>query len=182
MHVCRHSYSFILDNFIRRFLQKPGKIVGEYIEEGDIVIDLGCGPGFFSIDMAKMVGKSGRVISVDLQKEMLQKLRKKAVQQGLMKRIQLHQCAQQSIGLDPGITADFILAYYVVHEVPDSGRFLSEVKGLLKKGGRFLIVEPTFHVSKKRFAQMWQQAQALGFSVVDTPEGKGGRSLLLAHL
>lgn len=179
VYVCSHSHSFILDNFIRRFLQNPRKIVGEYIEKGDTIIDLGCGPGFFSIEMAKMVGRTGRVYSVDLQKEMLEKVREKAVQQGLLERIHLHECPQHTIGLETGIYADFVLAFYMVHETPDSRRLLKEVKGLLKKEGRFLIVEPTFHVSKKRFAQMRQEAETQGFSVIDTPARKGGRSLLL---
>ncbi|MBU2481355.1 MAG: SAM-dependent methyltransferase, partial [Proteobacteria bacterium] len=59
--VCSHSISFILDNFFRRILQNPEKIVKEYIGNGDTVIDLGCGPGFFSIEMAKMVGTTGKV-------------------------------------------------------------------------------------------------------------------------
>ena len=41
------------------------------------VLDVGCGPGFFSIEIAKMVGKSGKVFSVDLQDGMLQKIRNK---------------------------------------------------------------------------------------------------------
>ena len=76
--VCSHDHSFFLDNFIRRLIQNPRKIVGEYIHNGDTVVDLGCGPGYFSIDMAKMVGESGHVIAVDLQPEMLEKVKKKA--------------------------------------------------------------------------------------------------------
>jgi len=65
--VCSHTHSFFLDNFLRRLIQNPKKIVGEYIKKGDTIIDLGCGPGYFSIAMAKMVGDTGRVYSVDLQ-------------------------------------------------------------------------------------------------------------------
>ena len=41
------------------------------------VLDIGCGPGFFSIELAKMVGKGGKIFSVDLQEVMLQKIRNK---------------------------------------------------------------------------------------------------------
>jgi len=177
--VCSHSQSFFLDNFFRRLFQNPKNIVGEYIKDGDTVIDLGCGPGFFSIDMAKMVGSSGRVYSVDLQKEMLEKVEKKAINQGLSKHIFLHHCAQKKIGLNDDLKADFILAYYMVHETPDHKNFLKEVKRLLKKKGRFLLVEPIFHVSKDRFKKFSQDIKALGFSILDTPSKKGGRSLLL---
>jgi ubiquinone/menaquinone biosynthesis C-methylase UbiE len=58
-------------------LQNPRKILGPYIKEGMTVLDVGCGPGFFSIELAQMVGKSGRVIASDLQEGMLRKLREK---------------------------------------------------------------------------------------------------------
>ncbi len=65
-HVCPVERAGSLDNRIRRWLQDPQKILGPYIEEGMTILDIGCGPGFFSIDMAQMVGKSGRVIASDL--------------------------------------------------------------------------------------------------------------------
>lgn len=57
--VCPVERAGHLDNRIRRWLQNPQKILRPYIEEGMTVIDVGCGPGFFSIEMAQMVGKSG---------------------------------------------------------------------------------------------------------------------------
>ena len=179
-HVCDHSHSIFLDNFFRRIFQNPKKIVGEYIKERDTIIDLGCGPGFFSIDMAKMAGEKGKVYSVDLQMEMLNKVKIKADRHHLSNRIHLHQCSQTEIGLSNDIKADFILAFYMVHEAPDPGRLLSEIKLFLKKGGRFLIVEPVFHVSKKKFLTISRQAESLGFTIVGRPAKKGGRSLLLS--
>ena len=88
--VCRPSHSILLDNFFRRMFQKPRKIVGEYIQNGDTVIDLGCGPGFFSIDMAEMAGSRGKLYAVDLQNEMLDKVKKKAEAKGLTHRICFH--------------------------------------------------------------------------------------------
>lgn len=178
--VCSHSHSFFLDNVFRRLFQNPKKIVGEYIRAGDTVIDLGCGPGFFSIEMVKMVGASGRVYSVDLQKEMLEIVRKKAIKQDLLKQMTLHQCPQEKIGLPNDVKADFILAYYMLHETPDPSKFLKEVKTLLKKGGRFLLVEPPFHVSRKRFEKFVLEIEMLDFTILERPSKKGGRSLLLS--
>jgi len=75
--VCPVEIAGSLDNRIRRWIQNPVKVLGPYIEKGMVVLDMGCGPGFFSIDMAQMVGKSGRVIVADLQEGMLQKKRLK---------------------------------------------------------------------------------------------------------
>ena len=52
--VCPHKFAFMLDNVFRRWIQNPRKILGDLIKRGDTVIDMGCGPGFFSIDMAKI--------------------------------------------------------------------------------------------------------------------------------
>jgi len=178
--VCSHSHSFFLDNVFRRLIQNPKKIVGEYIKDGDTVVDLGCGPGYFSIDMAKMVGETGRVISVDLQPEMLEKVEKKAKKQNLSRRITLHNCPQNKIGLNPDVAADFVLAFYMLHETPDPDKFLQEVKTFLKKDGKCLIVEPIFHVSKKHFQNLTQDIKNIGFRILDYPQKKGGRSILIS--
>ncbi|MBA3011584.1 MAG: class I SAM-dependent methyltransferase [Proteobacteria bacterium] len=178
--VCSHSHSFFLDNFIRRIIQNPKKILGDYIQKGDTIVDLGCGPGYFSLDMAKMTGRTGKVIAVDLQQEMLAKVGKKAAKENLSDRIHLHNCTQDRIGLNQGTQADFILAFYMVHETPDTGAFLEQVKELLRPGGLFLLVEPVFHVSKIQFETIMETAIKTGFILVDRPKKKGGRSLLLS--
>ncbi len=177
--VCSHTHSFALDNVFRRLFQNPQKIVGEYVKKGDTIIDLGCGPGFFTVEMAKMAGPKGKVIAVDLQKQMLAKLEKKSKKLGLEARIVRHLCPEDAIGLGPDIAADFILAFYMIHETPDQKRFLEKIKPLLKKEGKLLIVEPMFHVSKKNFKRTEEITQKVGFSIIDRPKKKGGRSLLL---
>ena len=178
--VCSHKHSIFLDNFIRRIFQNPLKIIGSYIKEGDVVMDIGCGSGFFTIDMAKVVGPKGRVYAVDLQKEMLSKLETKIRKHHFEDRVVLHNCNENSIALEKDVKADFVLAFYMVHETPDHKKFLAEIKSVLKPGGKFLIVEPVFHVSKKRFEQFTQTAIDLGYSLLDKPPKKGGRSLLLS--
>ena len=63
------------------------------------MLDLGCGPGFFSLDMAQMVGNSGRVFACDLQDGMLQKLKLKIQGTRLDERIILHKCGKNKIGI-----------------------------------------------------------------------------------
>ncbi|RLB97145.1 MAG: SAM-dependent methyltransferase [Deltaproteobacteria bacterium] len=178
--ICSHERSFFLDNFFRRLIQNPKKIVGEYIKEGDTIVDLGCGPGYFSIDMAKMVGETGRVISVDLQPQMLEKVGEKAKKQGLSNRIRLHACPQDRIDLDPSVAADFVLLFYMLHETPDPNRFMREIKTFLKKDGKCLIVEPIFHVSKTHFQKLTQDIKNIGLTILGSPSKKGGRSLLVS--
>jgi 2-polyprenyl-3-methyl-5-hydroxy-6-metoxy-1,4-benzoquinol methylase len=52
-HICSWKHAFALDNPIRRLIHNLQKILGEYIEAGQTVLDVGCGPGTFSLAMAK---------------------------------------------------------------------------------------------------------------------------------
>ena len=121
-------------------------------------LDVGCGPGFFTIPMAKLVGKNGKVIAADLQDGMLKKLQQKIQGTGLEKIIRLHKCEQDKIGIKEKV--DFILAFYMVHEVPNKENFLKELKSLLNIDGVILIVEPMFHVTKPAFKEMKRKAES----------------------
>ena len=177
-HVCSHKFAFFLDNRLRRLFQNPRKIVGPYITPGDTVLDIGCGPGFFTIDMAKLVGATGRVVAIDLQAHMLKHVQNKAARHGISTCIEYHQCAGHSLGLDTA--ADFILAFYMVHETPDPGRFLGEVRNLLKPNGRFLAVEPKLHVGQTQFEEMVASAARVGLKADAFPKKKGGRAVLFS--
>ena len=166
--VCPVERAGGLDNRIRRWFQNPHKILGPYIEEGMTVMDLGCGPGLFSIDMAQMVGKSGRVIAADLQAGMLQKLRDKIKGTELEERITLHKCEQNKIGISENV--DFVLLFYMVHEVPNKEALFSEIGTILKPNGQVLIVEPPFHVSKSAFEETLRKAQNVGLAIVKRPK------------
>lgn len=147
--VCPVILAGSLDNRIRRWVQDPRKILGPYVKEGMTILDFGCGPGFFSIELAQMVGKSGRVIAADLQEGMLQKLRKKIQGTELEQRITLHKCEKNKIGLSEEV--DFVLAFYMLHEIPNREAFFNEIHSILKPNGQIFIAEPPFHVSKTAF-------------------------------
>jgi len=150
-----------LDNRFRRWFQNPRKILSPHIKEGMTVLDIGCGPGFFSIDMAQMVGKSGRVIAADLQRGMLQKLRDKIQGTEFGERITLHKSEENRIGVSERV--DFALAFYVVHELPNQNEFFEELKSILKARGQALVVEPPFRVSKTAFEETIKKARDAGF-------------------
>ena len=124
--ICPVAVAGFLDNRVRRWLQDPRKILSPYIKEGMTVLDIGCGPGFFTADIARLVGESGRVIAADLQEGMLQRLRAKIRKTDLEGRITLHKCGEDGIGLSE--TVDFIAAFYMIHEIPDQEAFLKELR------------------------------------------------------
>ena len=166
--VCPVGRAGILSNRLRRWIQNPRKILEPYIEEGMTVLDIGCGPGFFSIDMAHMVGKAGRVIAVDLQEGMLQKLRDRIQGTELERRITVHKCEENKIGISEKV--DFALAFYVVHEVPNQKEFFMEIGSILKPNGKVLVAEPPFRVSKTGFEETIRKARDAGLLVVERPK------------
>ena len=140
-------------------------------------LDIGCGPGFFTIDMADMVGETGRVIASDLQEGMLQKLSDKVKGTRYKDRIILRNSEEESLGSLEGI--DFALAFYMVHEVPDKGPFFRDVWSALKPGGQVLIAEPPFHVSKKEMEKMLGMAREAGFTDGPGPKMLFSKTVLL---
>jgi ubiquinone/menaquinone biosynthesis C-methylase UbiE len=175
--VCPVERAGSLDNTIRRWLQNPQKILRPYIKEGMTVLDVGCGPGFFSIDMAKMVGNSGRVIASDLQEGMLQKVKAKIKGTELEERITLHKCEENKIGLSEHV--DFVLLFYMVHEVPNKEEFFNEIGTILRPNGQVLIVEPPFHVSKSAFRETVRKARNVGFADVAGPDVLFSKTVIL---
>jgi ubiquinone/menaquinone biosynthesis C-methylase UbiE len=176
-NVCPVEKSGSLDNRIRRWLQNPQKILGPYIREGMEVLEIGCGPGFFTLDMGRMIGKSGRVVAVDLQEGMLQKVKEKIRLSGEELNIELHKCESDRIGVSGEF--DFVFLFYVVHELLDQESFFGELSSLIKKDGRILIVEPPFHVSKQAFDEMLDIAGKVGFVVVDRPKMLPNKAVVL---
>lgn len=172
--VCPVELAGSLDNIFRRWLQNPRKILQPYCKPGMTALDLGCGPGFFSVEMARLVGTTGRVIACDLQEGMLQKLGAKIKGSNLEEIISLHKCPEGRIGVSEPI--DFVLAFYMLHEVPDQEKYFRELYSLLKSTGRFLAVEPPFHVSKSEFSEMVKKAIAAGFAAMESPRVFLGRT------
>ncbi len=177
--VCPVELAGGLDNGIRRWLQNPNKILAPYIRSGMTVLDLGCGPGFFTIEMGRMLYDSGKVIAADLQQGMLDKVAAKIKSSELENTIQLHKCQDDRIGLAEKV--DFILAFFMVHEVPDHDKLFAEVKTLLKPGGRMLIIEPNFHVSKESFNNMMEIINKYGLTEIDRPKHFLCRSVLIEN-
>ena len=175
--VCPWQRARHFDNFLRPLIHKPAKLFGPYVRPGMTVLDVGCGGGFASLGLARLVGKDGLVFSADLQPEMLEIVHERATGAGLLDRIRLHRCEPDRIGLEARV--DFAVAFYMVHEVPDSRAFLAEVCALLNPGGRFFIAEPKVHTSRSDFERLLEEARETGFSVMGTPKARLSRTVVL---
>jgi ubiquinone/menaquinone biosynthesis C-methylase UbiE len=177
-HTCPRWLCFTFDNLLRRLFQNPEQILRPYIAEGITVLDIGPGMGYFSIPLARMVGPRGRVIAVDIQPEMLSALQKRAKRAAIDQRIAIHLCKVDSLGLD--VKADFALAFWMLHEVPNPLSFFKEMRSILKASGKLLVSEPAIHVTSKMYAKNIEIAISNGFKVIAEPKIFLSRSALLA--
>ncbi|HEX7503449.1 MAG TPA: class I SAM-dependent methyltransferase [Acidobacteriota bacterium] len=177
--VCPVAKAGMLDFALRRLVQNPGRILRPYIKEGMTALDLGCGPGFFTLEMARLVGISGRVLAADLQEGMLEKLRAKIRNTPLAGRVRFHQCLPDRIGLAEKF--DFILVFYMLHEVPDQGSFLREIQALLNPAGKVLLVEPKWHVTQGEFLAAITVMEQAGFTVLEHPKILFSRAVVIGH-
>lgn len=176
--ICPVERAGSLDNKWRKWLQDPQKILAPFVSKGMTVLDVGCGPGFFSIEIAKLVGPEGKVYSADIQEGMLQKIRGKIQGTELEKIITTIKCNEKGFSVPTKV--DFILAFYMVHEVPDKATFFRQCKNALADGGQFLLIEPTmFHVSKSEFAATLEMARQAGFQTGPGPKLPLSHSALL---
>lgn len=66
-HVCRPWIGYLLASPIRRLLHNPRKILAPYVRDGMTVLEPGPGMGFFTLELARMVGPTGRVVALDMQ-------------------------------------------------------------------------------------------------------------------
>lgn len=165
--VCPWWGGYFIDNPLRRWLHKPEVFLAPFLWPGMTVLDFGCGMGFTSIAMARLLAGRGTVISADLQTQMLRVVERRARRAGLAERIETHRCQKDSLALDR--TIDFALAFWSAHEVPDLGKLLDEVHTCLVPGGKFLIVEPRGHVTPTDMRAMTEKAENAGFESLEDP-------------
>ena len=178
--VCPWWLGYWLVSPLRRFLEPPRALLAPHVAPGMVVLEPGCGMGFFTLELARLVGPSGRVVAVDLQPRMLGGLRRRARRAGLEERIEIRRAEAERLGLD-GLedVADLAVALHVVHEVGDPQRFFAEIVHALKPGGRVLVVEPRHHVSAAEFERELGAAAAAGLSTVERPTCRIGPCALL---
>jgi len=178
--VCPWWLGYFLLNPFRRYRQNPAKILAPYVRAGMRVLEPGPGMGFFTLELARQVGASGRVIAIDIQPKMIAKLKRRTAKAGVLDRMEVRLAQPGSMGVeDLAGAVDFTLAFAVVHEFPDAGRFFAEVAAASKPGASLLMAEPTGHVDTATFEAELQAASAGGFELVSRPAIPGSRTALL---
>lgn len=179
-HVCPWWLGFLLANPIRRFWHDPRKILHPHVRAGMTVLEPGPGMGFFTLELLRLTGPSGRVVVSELQPRMLAVLKRRAAKAGLLDRLDARLAQPDSMNL-AGLNGvvDFALAFAVVHEFPSAELFFAEVSRTLKPGARLLLAEPRGHVKPAEFEEQLRQAASVGLVLVDRPPIRHSHSVLL---
>jgi ubiquinone/menaquinone biosynthesis C-methylase UbiE len=124
-----------------------------------------------------LVGPTGKVIAVDLQQKMLDVMGSRARRAGLSDRISPHLCRADDIGI--AVSAEFILAFWMVHELPDQENFFKQLKTGLAADGKILVAEPKMHVTAEAFEKTLDIAQSCGLLCIERPDIRFSRTALL---
>jgi ubiquinone/menaquinone biosynthesis C-methylase UbiE len=162
-----------LDDPERVTWQKPDEVVAALgLRPGDVACDLGAGPGYFALRIARAVGPSGRVHGVDVDARMIELLAKRAADAGLA-NVRPVLAPDGELGLPPEPCA-VILAVNSFHHLPDRRGALARLASRLAPGGRLAVVDfhggelpigppPEHRVGRETFLE---DAKAAGLAVV----------------
>lgn len=127
------------------------------LRSGECVVELGCGAGMDTLIASRMVGPTGRVISIDMTPEMIAAARTAASEAGAT-NIEFHLGYIEDIPL-PDASADVIISNGVINLAPDKKRVFGEMHRVLKDDGRLqigdIIVQKAVPESAKRDIDLW---------------------------
>ncbi len=104
----------------------------------DTVADIGCGPGYFTLPLAKALVR-GKVLALDLDDEMLAACRER-VAQARMGNVEILKCSEFEFPIEAG-SVDGVFLAFVIQASPDKGRFLKAVREVLQPRGWCSVLE-----------------------------------------
>lgn len=160
---CPAALSWLVHNPLRRRYMRPVlDRVG--IQPGERVLELGPGPGAFTIDAARRAKPAGRVIAVDIQPEMIGRVERRVREAGLT-NVETHVASGYELPLEAG-SVDRAFLVTVLPEIPDRNRALAELRRVIKPGGQLSITEEFTDPHYPLPVETIRQVQAAGFEMV----------------
>lgn len=160
---CPPAFAWVLD--------RPGRVRGEVPEvldriglgPGEHVLEVGCGPGVYTVEAARRLGPDGRLVAVDLQPEMVSRAAERVRNAGLA-NVETHVADAHHLPLeDRSVDRAFLVG--VLPEISDPQGALAEVRRVLRPHG-VLSVSEGFLDPDYRFAfETVRQVQQAGFTL-----------------
>jgi ubiquinone/menaquinone biosynthesis C-methylase UbiE len=161
---------FFIDNPLRRSFQPPKEIVDWVgIREGMWVLEIGPGPGTFTIEAAKRAGSTGKLSAIDIQPSVISKLDRRLRREGITTAI-TKVAPAHSLPF-PDSSFDLVFMVAVLGEIPDKNRALSEVRRVLKNNGLLSVGElfPDPDYPRKKSVIKW--CSQVGLELVSSHGG-----------
>lgn len=178
-----------MDNALRRIFFPPKKLVSKYVLRGQVVADLGCGPGYFTLPLAEIVSqkKGGKVYAVDFDERSIERLKKKAIKRGCEKTIDACVSSASSLAFIPDSSVDFVFAYGLLCCMRDHLGAVAEIKRILKKepndrGSAYLSITKFARKSDTRALRKdeWRKLISTNFNILKQEEGLTTRWVLVS--
>ena len=175
-----------LDRPEREAEEKPAVVIDTMeLRGGDVVADLGAGSGYFTFRLAAKVGKTGKVLAVDIQDEMLEALRRRAATLGVTNVEEIK--ASETDPHLPAVSVDAVLMVDVYHELAYPYEVMTKVRGALKPGGRVVFVEyrkedpriPIKELHKMSVGQLTKEMNVVGLERVRTVESLPSQHIVI---
>lgn len=167
-HLTPWWFMELFDRTLRPLLCNAQSLVAPHVRPGPRVADIGCGAGYFSVVLSRLVGPRGEVVLVDVQPEMLERAQARCARDPRA-RARLTPVLAEAGSYVPAGHLDFALLAWMLHEVPDPAGLWRGLAGALAPGGRALVIEPHWHVSRAQFEAELAPATALGLTRIDLP-------------
>ena len=160
---CPAALSWLVHNPLRRRYMRPVlDRVG--IQPGERVLELGPGPGAFTVDAARRVGPQGRLIAVDIQPEMIVRVEQRVREAGLA-NVETHVGSAYELPLESE-SVDRAFLVTVLPEVPDQARALAELRRVIRPGGALSITEEFMDPDYPFLCETVRRVEAAGFKLV----------------
>jgi len=161
---CPAALAGLVDNPIRQWYMRrvPDRI---NIQPGELVLELGPGPGFFTVEAARRAGPDGRLIAVDIQPKMIALLDQRLLQAGVT-NVETHVASAYEL---PAAEASLDRAFLVtvLPEIPNPQRALAELHRTLKPGGVLSITEEFLDPDYPLAAETIRRVEAAGFRLAE---------------
>jgi ubiquinone/menaquinone biosynthesis C-methylase UbiE len=170
VRIIRYFYKFpipeflagAIDNPLRRRMQPPDEMPKRHgIEPGMRVLEVGPGNGRYTLATARWVGESGRVLAVDIEPKMVERVRARAEAEGVG-NVEARVADVYDLPFDEG-SFDAAYMIVVIGEIPDPDQAMREFHRVLKPGGKLAFSELLMDPDYPRASTLIRKASAAGF-------------------
>jgi ubiquinone/menaquinone biosynthesis C-methylase UbiE len=148
VRIVRYFYKFpmpefmanLIDNPLRRRLQPPDEMAVRHgLEPGMMVLEVGPGNGTYTVGAARRVGERGKVVTIDIEPKMIERVRRRAEAEGV-DNIEARVADVYDLPFEDE-TFDAIYMIAVIGEIPDPVRAMGEFYRVLSAAGRLVFSE-----------------------------------------